>query len=406
MNINSERLWNHLQELSNIGRQEDGSITRFPFTEEDQEAQLLIQTWMEEAGLQCQIDAVGNVIGILEGTQRELPPVVCGSHFDSVKCGGAFDGCLGVLAGIEVLQSIKEQQMMLPRTLMVIGFKDEEGNRFGYGMIGSKAICGLVDPIGFASKDEQGISLYQAMQDAGYHPDEVTTCKLQEVHTFLELHIEQARVLEERGCSVGIVTGIAGLARYTITIKGESAHAGATPMHQRQDPVVAMSKWILHITALASERSGCVATIGQIQTIPGACNIICDHTTFSLDIRSLQESDIEDVMQAMIQYGIQLEKEIGVSIKLVKEEQLPPATCDSQIQQQMRRCCEIRKIPYSSLVSGAGHDGMNFKDQCPMGMIFVRSLHGYSHRLEEFSTQADCTDGASILFDMMLRCAS
>ena len=358
MRINEKRLWNHIQTLGQIGKAEDGSVTRLSFTKEDEAAAFQLTEWMREAGLHVTIDACGNIIGTLKGAEPNLPPVVCGSHFDTVKEGGIFDGCLGVLTGIEVLQTIREAGIQPQRSIMVIGFRDEEGNRFGYGMIGSRSICGKVEKDGLLSVDHKGITLAQAMTQAGYHPACYATCQLSSLEAFYEVHIEQADVLAAQNLSVGIVEGIAGLVRYTVTIYGRSAHAGATPMHRRHDPVTAMSRWILHMTQLA-QQPHTVAPIGEIHTYPGACNIICDRVSFSLDLRSLDDAVI-----------------------------------------QLEVCCKTLQLPILRLASGAGHDCMNFQGICPTAMIFVRSQHeGASHSKEEYSTQKDCADGCQLLLE-------
>ena len=398
MNIQENRLWNHIQELGMIGRAEDGSVTRLPFTKEDQQAETLLLKWMREAGLDTRVDAVGNVIGIYSGREPELPPVVCGSHFDSVVEGGIFDGCLGVLAGIEVLQTMKKQGIRPKRTHMVIGFRDEEGNRFGYGMVGSKSFCGVMGREGFQSTDANGYTLQEAMELAGFHPEDYTSCQ-SKAHRYYELHIEQGRILEDQDTAIGIVSGISALTRYTITFKGESAHAGATAMKHRIDPVVAMSAWISEITRLATLYPDTTATIGEIHTYPGACNIICDHVTCSLDIRSLKGEHIEEIMKKMEEFHKQSNS--GVVMELQLEQHMDACPSDHEVITLLDKICKEQGIPVVHLASGAGHDAMNFKNVCPIGMIFVRSVRGYSHRKEEYSRKEDCALGCELLYQIL-----
>ena len=400
MNINEERLWDHIQELGQIGKAPDGSVTRFPFTREDEAAAALIEKWMQDAGLLVMRDTCGNIIGTLTGVHTELPPVICGSHFDTVKKGGIYDGCLGVLAGIEVLQTIQEAGICPLRSLKVIGFRDEEGNRFGYGMIGSRSICGRVEEEGLHSMDKDGTTLAQAMKQAGYKPENHTDCRMTPLEAYYEVHIEQADLLAEHGLSVGIVEGIAGLVRYTVTIYGRSAHAGATPMKRRHDPITAMSRWILRITELAKQHPHTVATIGEIHTYPGACNIICDHVSFSLDLRSLDDAIIQDILDTMQTYEELLEREQGVRVDRRFEQQLSAAMCDEELKRELETCCSTLQLPILRLASGAGHDCMNFQGICPTAMIFVRSQHeGASHCKEEYSTKEDCRDGCQLLLE-------
>ena len=402
--INAGRLWQHIEELGRIGRNTDGSVTRFPFTKEDLAAQKLLCQYMEGAGLSVETDAAGNLIGRwTEPGCENTPPVLTGSHYDTVLNGGRFDGTRGVLGASEAVQTMKEAGIRPAYPICVVGFKDEEGNRFGYGMIGSKSICGIVSKEGLDSEDQDGISLRQAMTAYGLQPEQVQTCRIAPVKAMLELHIEQGKVLENHHKQIGIVDGIAGLVRYRIEIHGESGHAGATPMADRKDPVVAMSRWILKVTELASDRASCVATVGSIRTFPGTCNIIADHVEFTLDLRSIHETDIREIMAQMQEESRMLEKTFGVQITCHLEQQLAPVLCDDSIKDTVQQICAAHDIPHMHLMSGAGHDSMNFKDVCPVGMIFVPSKDGYSHRKEEFTSEADCAAGAQMLMEVLIQ---
>lgn len=404
--INENRLWKHLRQLAEIGKNQDGSITRLPFTPQDRQAELLILTFMKEAGLETRRDAAGNLIG------RWMPedpapvggiaPIIAGSHFDTVLKGGAFDGCLGLLGAIEAVQTLRESGFSPSCPIYVIGFRDEEGNRFGYGMIGSRSICGKVKPEGLLSRDQDGICLKDAMTDFGLDPSRLDTCRIFPVRAMLELHIEQADMLEQTGNTIGIVEGIAGLERHTIRIEGNSAHAGATPMKCRKDPVPAMSRWILEITRMAQEREHCVATVGNIHTSPGACNIICDHVEFSLDLRSLRDQDRKEIMEEMEVLERQLESRDGIRITRRMDQEIPSAPCDTRLKKSMEEICRKNGYSFCHLMSGAGHDSMNFSGLCPISMIFVPSVDGRSHRKEEFTSSRDCAAGVQVLMEMIL----
>ena len=405
-------LWDHLQELSRIGRNADGSITRFPFTEEDRQAEALLWRYMEEAGISVSRDAAGNLIGRWEpadgpesGQEYDARPLVAGSHYDTVLEGGAFDGCLGLLAAIESVRCLREEGFRPARPVWVVGFKDEEGNRFGYGMIGSRSMCGKAEPEGLSSRDESGITLGDAMRASGLDPGRLDTCRI-EPAAMLELHIEQGSVLEESGCTVGAVEGIAGLERYTVRIEGCSAHAGATPMGARRDPVPAMSRWILKVTELARQRENCVATVGCVEVRPGACNIICQNAEFSLDIRSVRDADIREIMEEMAHFEAELEHTERIRITRTLEQALPAAPCDSRLREMAERICRERGLACRRLMSGAGHDSMNFSGLCPIGMIFVPSKDGLSHRREEYTSREDCQAGAIVLREMIRECAA
>ena len=403
MNINAQRLWDHLNELGKVGMNNDGSVTRLAYSVDDEKAKELIKKWMVEAELKVEEDAVGNLIATYSSENGNNPPLLIGSHFDSVKEGGRFDGCLGVLSGLEVLQTLKENDWKPERDIKLIGFRDEEGNRFGYGMIGSHSVAGIMDESGLESKDETGTTLNEVLIQNGYHPEKIQECRIEPIYAYLELHIEQASLLQQNHCSVGIVTGIAGLDRYTFTICGQSAHAGATPMTLRKDPVVAMSHWITRITELAEQESSTVATVGSVITTPGACNVICDKVEFTLDIRSLFDETRCQIMKQMNDYEIELAEQYHVKFSRIHDQSLPAAACNGKIQDKIEQCCNKRGIKTMRLVSGAGHDCMNFRTVCPLGMIFVRSLNeGASHSLNEFSSKQDCTEGAQILLDLIM----
>lgn len=395
--INQERLWQDLTQLGRIGRTDAGGITRFPFTKEDREAGVYIENRMKEAGLIVRTDAAGNLIGTWKGTDETLPCVISGSHYDTVKEGGAFDGTLGILSAIEAVRTLREQGFVPKRTLRVIGFKDEEGNRFGYGMVGSKAITGRIDAAGLDSRDEDGITLFDAMKAYGLAPEHLADCKMDDAGLFVELHIEQGNVLASAHTTIGVVSGIAGLRRYTVEITGISGHAGATPMGLRHDPVPAMCTWIETVTRLATEKEGCVATVGRIETFPGVCNVICERVRFTLDIRSLREADIADIMNRMSDFGNTLPAASGIEVHMEETLRLPSLSCSEKYRALLSHICEEAGISRMPLVSGAGHDCMNFKDHCETAMIFVPSKHGWSHRKEEFTSKSDCAAGAQVL---------
>lgn len=399
--VNGERLYQHIHELGEIGKDKNGGVTRFPYTKDDELAKQYIISKMKEANLSVSIDAVGNIIGTKQGITNNR--ILCGSHFDTVKNGGNFDGCLGVLGAIEVLQSMHEQNIDLKDTIDVIAFRDEEGNRFSTGMIGSRSICGTFYKDDLLAVDEDGITLKRAANTIGYPVEEYASCAydFQNVKAYLELHIEQGSVLEKNNHSVGVVKGIAGLRRFMISIHGVSGHSGAIPMEDRIDPVIAFSKVSLFMAQCIKKYPEAVVTTGEIYVYPGACNIISDHLTFSLDVRSLSMDDINAFMNEVMHYLERL-KEEGYFYDVKETQCLNPALCDENIQMIMKNHnLELNSSSFS-IMSGAGHDAMNFYQKCPVGMIFVRSKNGFSHRPEEYSSMCDCQMGATLLFHTLV----
>lgn len=400
MKINSDRLWNRLYELGKFGVDEQGGITRWPYTEADMEAKNWLINEMKKAGLTVKEDYVGNIIGIYNPMNSYEAPVLSGSHYDTVKNGGIFDGCLGILSALEAAETFKENHVELKRPFYVIAYKDEEGDRFRHGMIGSKAITGKLVEDDLKVLDEDRISISEAMKVYGYDPDKAFECKIDPIHASVELHIEQGKVLEQNHCNVGIVEGIPYHKTYEITIRGCSGHAGATPMIDRTDPVLAMSEWIQKITELTSSYPNTVATIGIINTYPGSVNVICDHVTFTLDIRSLKLEIIEQCLMEIKETEYELNTK-GFIIEYVLKHYLVGVDCDEEHKKLLDRIMTEKNIAHMHLVSGAGHDSQNFKDVCPCSMIFVRSKDGYSHRKEEYSSKNDCTYGAEVLMTMI-----
>ncbi len=402
MDIHADRLWNRLMALGQIGSYPDGSITRLSCTKEDGLARDWLIGEMTAAGLEVYVDAVGNVIGRLSGEDANAPAVLTGSHYDTVRHGGRFDGTLGLLSSLEAVQTIIEQKKKVRHTIYVIGYKDEEGNRFGFGMTGSRCIAGIMDPEGLEAKDSDGITMKEAMAQAGYTPADYQTCKISPVKCSIELHIEQATVLDREGLSLGIVEGIAHLLLYQIKITGHSGHAGANPMKGRRDPVVAMSEWICAVTKEASKEKYCVATIGTIQASPGSFNVICESVTFSLDIRSMSVDEIHACLKRMDDIQEEIEKRHGVMIERTLVQELKGCPCDEPMKNRLEDIMARNSIPHKRLMSGAGHDSQNYNGICPCAMIFVRSIDGYSHRKEEYSTPEDCANGAQVLYEMLL----
>lgn len=402
MDINYDRLWKRIHSLGKIGIDETGAITRWPFTKEDMLAKEWLKNEMVEVGLFVYEDNVGNIIGIYNPANSTESPVICGSHYDTVIHGGMFDGTLGLLSSLEVAQMLKENHVMLKRPFYVIGYKDEEGNRFSRGMIGSKVISGKVSEIDFCSKDSQDISLFEAIKTAGYHPEKYIESKIDPIYASLELHIEQGKVLEDNDCTVGVVEGIPYIQRYKIRMKGISGHAGATPMNHRTDPVIAMCNWINEITRIVKNKPYTIATVGKINTVPGAPNIICDHVSLTLDIRSIEEHILNECLLEIKEYEKKLEK-TGIHITYELCQNIEGVKCDDRLKDMMESIMKKRNLSFIRLMSGAGHDSQNFKDRCPVAMIFVKSKGGISHRKEEYTSKEDCKNGANVLLDMVLK---
>ncbi|NRR02415.1 Zn-dependent hydrolase [Brevibacillus sp. RS1.1] len=405
--INSDRLWDRLGQLGNIGKQEAGGITRLSFTPEERAAKDLVTGFMKEAGLTVREDEVGNLIGRKEGKNPAAPVVLVGSHIDSVPNGGDYDGPLGVLAGVEVLQTMQEQGIETEHPIEVIAFTDEEGTRFGYGMIGSRGIAGLIKRDELEQADKNGVTIAEAMRKTGLDPDRTSLAARTpgSVKAYVELHIEQGKVLESRGLSVGIVTGVAGPLWLNFVIEGEAGHAGATPMNLRRDPMAAAAQVMLVIEEEAGRTGTSVGTVGRLQAFPGGVNVIPGRVEFSLDLRDVDEAIRDEVEQRIYERAEAICAKRNVTLKVELLQRIAPAVCSDDIQHAVAEACEAEGLEAFRLPSGAGHDCMQLVGLCPVGMIFARSKDGISHNPAEFTTKEDCANGAQVLYRTVLSLA-
>ncbi len=406
--IDGERLWRRLSDLGEIGEQEGGGVTRLSFTDEERAAKDRVASYMEEAGLAVHEDAVGNLFGRREGRNAEAPAVLIGSHVDSVYSGGNFDGPLGVLAGVEVLQTMEEQGIETEHPIEVVAFTDEEGARFSFGMIGSRALAGKLTPEDLTSyEDEDGVSIAEAMRAYGLDPELIGDAARPEdsVKAYVELHIEQGRVLENEDLPAGVVTGIAGPVWLRFLLEGETGHAGATPMNLRRDSLAAAAGIMGLIEAAAAETGTSVGTVGQLDLEPGGINIIPGKVRFSLDLRDIDEEIRNRVEGHILEGAEEICRRRGVGLEIETLQRLAPAPCSDLVRDAAERACERLGIRPHALPSGAGHDGMQLTDLCPMGVIFVRSKNGISHNPDEWSSQEDCAAGSNILYLTVLNLA-
>lgn len=398
--IQGERLWQRLMELGEVGKKPSGGVTRLSFTAEERRAKDLVASYMREAGLFVYEDTAGNLIGRKEGANPDAPVVLVGSHLDSVYNGGCFDGPLGVLAGVEVVQTMNEHGVVTHHPIEVVAFTDEEGARFRFGMIGSRAMAGTLPPEALECRDAEGISLAEAMKQAGLDPDRLPQAarKPGTVKAYVELHIEQGRVLEEAGLPVGIVTGIAGLIWVKFIIEGKAEHAGATPMSLRRDPMAAAAQIIAIIEEEARRTGTTVGTVGQLHVYPGGINVIPERVEFVLDLRDLKAEVRDQVWNAIAARAETIAKERNVRLTTERLQEMAPVLCSDEVKRAAEAACQKLGYPPFWLPSGAAHDGVQLAPLCPIGMIFVRSQDGVSHSPAEWSTKEDCAAGAEVLY--------
>lgn len=402
--INAERLWSRLSELAEIGKSEGSGVTRLSLTEEERAAKDLVASYMQEAALEVREDAAGNLIGRREGRDPEAPAVLVGSHVDSVPNGGDFDGPLGVLAAVEALQVMDERGLTVERPIEAVVFTDEEGARFEFGMIGSRAMAGTLTPEDLTREDKEGISIAEAMRAYGLTPERIDKAAREQgsVHAYVELHVEQGKILESKALPVGVVTGIAGPVWLRFTLEGEAAHAGTTPMSVRRDALAAAAAVMGRIEREAAGTGTSVGTVGQLDLEPGGINIIPGRASFSLDLRDIDEEVRDEVEARIMDEAEHICEERSISFKNKILQRLSPVPCSDLVRDAARKACEELGYEPFELASGAGHDGMQLAGLCPIGMIFVRSKNGLSHNPDEWSSKEDCAAGAEVLYLTLL----
>ena len=409
MNINSERLWKQILELGQIGKNTHGGVTRLSFTDEEKQAKEFVVKLMKDAGLKVYQDSIGNLFGRFEGRDPLLPVVLVGSHLDSVINGGIFDGPAGVLSAIEALKTLKEQGITTTHPIEVVAFTDEEGARFNTGMFGSKALCGKlsVEEM-YEIKDQQQTTLADAMKQFGYDPDQVGQARRDpaSIKAYLELHIEQGKVLESAGLPVGVVSGIAGPLWMQVNLTGEAGHAGTTPMNLRKDPLVAAAVIIQALEEIAKKQPYTVGTVGKLQVEPGGTNIIPGIVKFTMDIRDTSIAARNEVEQEIMQVIESVCGERGIRHAVEVLHRIPPVSSSPVIMEMIQQSCHEANLATLSIISGAGHDAMILADITDVGMIFVKSKDGISHNPKEWTDQEDLAYGAEVLFHTIQKLAN
>ena len=399
LSINSERLQKSIERLAQIGQISPGGVRRIAYSPEDLEARNLIQQWMSEAGMSVRLDTAGNIIGSYGGKWAKATALATGSHIDTVPNGGRYDGAYGVLAGLEVVRVLNEEQIQLDHPFEVIVFTDEEGS-----MIGAKAMSGKVlkDPACYLRPDGTDIQTCLKRVGGDWERIEQARRNCEELVAFVELHVEQGPILESSGKQIGVVEGIVGQRRYIITVKGQSSHAGSTPMQMRQDALVAASQVVLVVNKLANTPGQQVATVGQMQVSPNAANVIPGLVEMSLDIRDLSNSHIDNLLE---QLQLELKRiatdtrtQIAISPYLRNE----PALAAPHIQQTIVQVCSQLGLSYAHLPSRASHDAQEIANFTDMGMIFVPSENGISHAVTEYTSPEECARGANVLLHTLL----
>jgi N-carbamoyl-L-amino-acid hydrolase len=412
LRVDGDRLWRRLEALGQVGavhgpNGERGNA-RLALTDADRDGRDLVVGWMRDLGLQVSIDAIGNVVGLMAGTDPEAAPVMVGSHIDTVRTGGWFDGNLGVLAGLEVVETLLQHGVAPHRGIVVAFFTDEEGARFQPDMLGSLVYVGgmsVEEALDVRATDD-GARLGDELERIGYAGP--TPCPAAGApHAFVELHIEQGPVLEDEGVTIGVVTGVQGISWTELTITGQSAHAGTTPMRLRRDPGVVAAQISVGVRGIASEFGGTqVATVGLMRFEPNLVNVVPAKVTMTVDLRNTDEEVLRRAEAQFRTLTSEAAADEHVTVSARTLARFEPVEFDASMVDLVEATAKRLGNSTMRLPSGAGHDAQMLARVCPTSMIFVPSVNGLSHNIAEYTNPADIAAGADVLLQVVLAKAS
>ena len=404
LSINGERLMKRIMALAEVGAIAGGGCNRLALTDADRDGRDVVVAWMHDLGLEVVVDAVGNIIGTWAVGEGQA--VMTGSHIDTVRTGGKYDGNYGVLAGLEVIETCQQAGIVPQRPLAVGIFTDEEGARFAPDMLGSLVYAGGMtteqahDVIGI-----DGARFGDELARIGYLGS--VPCPGATPHAFVELHIEQGPLLEVNGVRIGAVTGVQGISWQEVVIDGQSNHAGTTPMHLRKDPAYAAAELTVFVRQLASRYGGDqVCTVGKIDLHPNLTNVVASRATLTLDVRNTDETILQTAEAEIAVFCTALAEREQVTITRRVLVRFEPVIFHDRVIEIVESTARTRGDSVQRMASGAGHDAQMLARMCPSGMIFVPSHKGLSHNVNEHTDEADLVAGANILLDVMLQLSS
>lgn len=405
--INANRIVERIERLAKCSTTSRG-VTRLAFTDKSDQAEKLIKLWMEDAGMIVRKDEMGNIIGRYEGRNRENSVLLVGSHSDSVPNGGKYDGTLGVISAIEAIQAFHNNQEIPRNPIEVISFCDEEGARFHTTFLGSRALAGTLTTVDFSRTDDQGISVAEAMQAKNLPPENISAAKRDssKLLGYLELHIEQGPVLEELNLPCGVVSGIAGVSRFSFVVRGSAGHAGTVPMRNRRDALSGCAEILLKVEQLAQQYNPIVATVGKLVVKPGASNVIPNEVLGTLDVRGNDLGKRREFLQVLFEAIDKICTIRSLNFHLEKVLEVAPVLCSENLITLIEESLLNKGIRPVQLISGAGHDAMAISSLTDIGMIFVRCKNGLSHCPEEYVSLEDIYTSTQVLCDTVWKVAN
>lgn len=401
LKINPQRIESRIAELAKFGRDSLGRGYRVAYTKGDVEGRNWFIGLMKQAGLNPTIDAAGNIIGKRAGKNAALKPIAFGSHIDMVPDGGNYDGCLGSIGALEVIDILNEHKLVTEHPLEVIIFANEEG-----GTIGSMAMAGHLTAKGLQAVTQSGLTVANGIKAIGGNPDKLQQVvrKKGDLSAFLELHIEQGGILEKENLQIGVVEGIVGIEHWEVTVEGFANHAGTTPMNMRKDALLAASRFIVAVNEVVTSYEGRqVGTVGKIAAQPGAYNVIPGKVVLGLELRDLDYDKIWKLFKDIEKKASDIATATGTKISFTHQPNpAKPALTEKAIQDKIVGSAKSLGLTYKYLPSGAGHDSQEIALIAPVGMIFVPSVNGISHSPKEFTKAADMTNGVNVLLQTIL----
>ena len=404
LRIDGDRLVSRLAALSRIGATPEGGCRRLALSDEDRQGRDWLVAELEALGLTVKIDAIGNIVGILKG-REDGPAVILGSHIDTVGTGGRFDGALGVVAGVEVLATLRDAGLTPRRDMAVIAFTNEEGARFHPDMLGSYVWAGGMSvAAAHAELDAEGAVLGAELKRIGYEGAEQPG--FLPAHAYLELHIEQGPVLESEGGGLGAVTGIQAICWLELTLTGRPSHAGTTPMVYRKDPGLAGARINIFANELTRTIPGQLANCGVIRVQPANVNVVPETVVMTLDLRNPDNAALAQAEAAVRAYCAELSGREGIEIAFRDLARFPATPFTEELIAAVETSATELGLPIRRMISGAGHDAQMMSRICPTAMVFITSIGGLSHNPAEFSTDEDIASGANVLLNAAWRVAN
>jgi beta-ureidopropionase / N-carbamoyl-L-amino-acid hydrolase len=403
LRINGTRLLDRLEALRKVGDTGDGGSRRMALTDTDKAGRDLFVSWLKSAGLAVHIDKVGNIVGVLQGSTDE-PAILLGSHIDTVGTGGKYDGALGTLGALEVIESIREAGVTPKRSMAVVAFTNEEGARFQPDILGSCVWAGDTSlDEAYALKDTDGKSVGDELRRIGY----IGTAEpgFLKAHAYLELHIEQGPILDAEGGGIGAVTGVQAIWWSEIVLTGEPNHAGTTPMKYRRNAALAAAKIVLFADQLTRDIEGTVANTGRIVTEPGNVNVVPGRVTMTLDLRNPNDARLAEVEQRLEAFLAALSKDSDITVERRDLARFPAQPFAPEMIDAVEQAAKAQGHTVRRMHSGAGHDAQMMATVVPTAMIFVPSVKGISHNPAEFTRDEDCVAGANVLLAAALKLA-